>query len=187
MSPEPEPTRELRLGPFVLVLAAAAVSTALLHELGHWLAGTWLGNEMVMSLNAARPVAGYGADWHAWVVTAAGPAVTLLQAVLVWLLSRRGGPPWLFAFLLTPLVYRTMAMAMNALNPNDEGRLSLELGLGLYTLPALVCAFLLWLVVDECRRRGWGWRRPVLGGVAVAHLLGAVIVIDQLATTAPLR
>lgn len=176
LTPQPHGSR---LVPFLLALVPAALLTALLHELGHWLAGTGLGNEMRMSLNAARPVAGYGAEWHAWVVTAAGPAVTLVQAAVAWRLSRRRpGSLWLFAFLLTPLVYRAMAMAMNVLNPNDEGRLSRDLGLGLYTLPALVCALLLWLVADAAHRGRLGWSRPLVGAVVAAHLLGAVVLID---------
>lgn len=174
------PQSRPRLAPFLLALVPASLLTALFHELGHWLAGTGLGNEMTMSLNAARPVDGYRAEWHAWVVTAAGPAITLLQAAVVWHLTRRRpGSPWLFAFLLTPLVYRAMAMAMNVLHPNDEGRLSRDLGLGLYTLPALVCALLLWLVVDASRRDGLGWRRPLIGALVAAHLLGAVILLDE--------
>lgn len=175
-----QPPHGPRLVPLLVALVPAALLTALFHELGHWLAGTGLGNEMRMSLNAARPVAGYGEGWHAWAVTAAGPALTLLQAAVAWHLSRRRpASPWPFAFLLTPLVYRAMAMAMNVLNPNDEGRLSLDLGLGLYTLPALVCALLLWLVVDASRRGELGWRRPLLGAIVSAHLLGAVILLDQ--------
>lgn len=164
---------------FILPAAVASLLTALVHEFGHWAAGSLLGNEMAMSLNTVHAVGGYSVDWHAPVVTAAGPAVTLLQAVIAHALLRRGRSAWAFAFLLVPFVYRLMALGMNVVNPNDEGRLSALMGLGLYTLPAMVCALLLWLVVDAARRHEYRARAVVLASILIVHLLGMLILLDQ--------
>jgi hypothetical protein len=157
----------------------AAVLTVLLHELAHWGVGTLLGNEMAMSLNTVRPVRPYAVPWHGPVVTAAGPVFTVAQAAVgLWVVGRvRAG--WAYPFVLAALVFRGMALVMNLVSPNDEGRLSEMAGLPLFVLPLVVCAVLLWVVVRASERAGYGWRANVLGAVGLAHAMGALILLDQ--------
>lgn len=131
MSPSRRTPIVVRIASFLGVALAAALVTALLHELGHWAAGTLLGNEMTLSLNAARVVGEYRAGWHEHLVSAAGPLVTIIQAGIFYALITKNARSTLMPFLLTAFVYRAMAAGMNVVNPNDEGRLSLWLGLGM--------------------------------------------------------
>lgn len=168
-----------QVGPFLLLAAAAALLTALLHEVGHWAAGTLLGNEMTLSLNAARVVGAYRAPGHEAIVSAAGPLVTFAQAGVSYAIIRWRGDAALMPFLLTAAVYRGMAAVMNVVNPNDEGRLSVLVGLDMWVLPTVVTVLLLALVVDAGRRTGY---RPVQGGigaVVAVHLLGLLVLADQ--------
>ena len=169
-----------RLGSLLGVACAAALVTALLHELGHWAMGTVLGNEMTLSLNAATPIGAYREPWHEHLVSAAGPLVTIVQAVILYYLVTKTGEPTLMPFLVTAFVYRAMAAGMNVVNPNDEGRLSTWLGLNIYVLPAIVTAVLLWLVVDAARRTGYGAARGLVAVVVAVHLLGLLVLADQM-------
>ena len=164
---------------FLVVWFGAALLTAIVHELGHWTAGTLLGNQMTLSLNAALVVGEYRQDWHAHLVSAAGPLVTITQAALCYTLIRRGREATLMPLLLTAFVYRAMAGVMNLVNPNDEGRLSVWLGLEMWVLPAAVTGGLLWLLVDAVRRTDYGLTRSVVAAVVAVHLLGLLVLVDQ--------
>jgi hypothetical protein len=167
------------LGRYLLIAIVAVLSTVLLHEFAHWLAGVVLGYDMAMSLNTVRAVDGFTEAWHATAVTLAGVLTTIAQAVVVYWLMQGGRRRWLYPFLLTPLAFRLMAMVMNLFNPNDEGRLSELLGLNLFVLPAIVCGSLLWLTYRIARAHKIGWKRNTLDGFVLVHLIGALIMLDQ--------
>jgi hypothetical protein len=165
---------------YVCLVAAAVLFTFTLHELAHWAVGTWLGNEMQMTLNSAYPVArAYKEPWHSTVVSLAGPIVTLLQAFATFLLLRSGRQRWLYPFLLTPLIMRLLAGAMNVVNPNDEGRISQALGLGLYTIPFPVCTLLAFLVYRISRRHGFSAGFNAASAVLVVASSSVLILIEQ--------
>ena len=159
-----------------------AILTMVIHELGHWLAGTLLGNQMTMSLNKVGATGGYAAPWHSPVVTAAGPLVTVAQAIVAYAYLRWSGGRGAYLFLLAAFACRGMALIMNVFHVNDEGRLSEMLGLDVYVVPALTCAGLLGLVVAGSRAEGYGWKRVAWSAVIMVHLIGAVVLIDQVFT-----
>jgi hypothetical protein len=141
---------------YVLVIFIAVLFTWLLHEFAHWLTGEMLGNDMAMTMNASYPVSGkYQEPWHEKLVSAAGPLVTILQAFLFSILLSKGQNRSLFPFLITCLYMRFLAGAMNVVNPNDEGRISRALGLGLYTLPVMVNLILFFLVWQISKSRNF--------------------------------
>lgn len=138
---------------YILLLAVAVVATFFFHEAAHWLMGELLGNDMRMNLNAAWPVSGvYAGAWDQVFVNAAGPLFTLLQALVVFIILRRGGSHEWYTALIAPFVMRLLAAGVNVINPNDEGRLSAEAGLGLWTLPVLMVLILFILVYSTSRR-----------------------------------
>lgn len=165
---------------YFLWIAFAVAFTWLIHEFAHWAAGTLLGYPMRMSLNSAGLVEGtYASNWHRLVVTAAGPVVTLLQAGIVFALLRKGSSAALYPFLFVPLYMRLMAGGMNLLSPNDEGKLSQALGLGIYTLPILVSLALLVLVIQASRRAGFKARFQA-GTVLSTMLFSSILILlDQ--------
>lgn len=173
-------SRFSRRSGYACLVAGAVLFTFLVHELAHWAMGTGLGNEMRMTLNSAYPAAKiYQETWHFSLVTLAGPVITLLQALAAFFLLRSGRHPYLYPFLLTPLIMRLLAGAMNAINPNDEGRLGQALGIGLYTLPALVCSVLAILVYQTSRRHGFTASFNASSAILVVVFSSVLILADQ--------
>ncbi len=165
---------------YVLVAALAVFLTSLLHELAHWVTGELLGNRMAMNLNAAFPVNGiYLQPWHAHIVTAAGPIFTVLQGLVVYLLTQKYKNKFLYLFLLTALIMRALALFMNFLTPNDEGRISLALGLGLLTVPIVVCSILFLLTWRASRQNGYSVKFNAVNTVLIIFFLSVVILSTQ--------
>ncbi len=163
--------------------AVAVTFTWLLHEFAHWATGTFLGYPMQMTLNTAGLVDGeYRATWHRLAVSSAGPLITLLQAGLVFALLRKTPSKVLYLFLFVPFLMRLMAGVINVINLNDEGRVSQALGLGVYTLPALVTFTLLVMVARASRRAGFEARFQAMTTLAVMVFATLLIMADQLLT-----
>ena len=167
-------------GRVVLVTAIAVLFTWMLHEFAHWLAGEALGNNMIMTFNTSYPATGrYLAASHDNIVSAAGPIVTLFQAVVFYFLLKKEKNRSLFPFLLTCLYMRTLAGVLNIINLNDEGRISKDLGLGAYTLPIVVVAILFYLVYSTAKRNSYTIKF-MAGSVLLIMLISAVIILaDQ--------
>jgi hypothetical protein len=166
---------------YVLAAAAAVFVTFLLHEAIHWVAGELLGNDMRMTLNSAYPVSGsYLEIWHTGIVSAAGPLFTLIQAVVVYLLMQRNRSALLYPFLLSPFLMRVLALFMNFINPQDEGRISQMLGLGLLTLPILVCTPLFFLTLRASQRRKYGWKLNAISVFLIILFSSILILASQM-------
>jgi hypothetical protein len=168
---------------YVLVAALAVFLTSLFHELAHWATGELLGNRMAMNLNAAYPVSGnYLQPWNAHIVTAAGPLFTVLQGFVVYLLTQKYKNKFLYLFLFTPLMMRTLALFMNFLNPNDEGRISLALGLGLFTVPIVVCSILFVMTWRISRQNGYSVKFNAVNTGLVIFFFSVLILSTQFLT-----
>jgi hypothetical protein len=139
-------------GYYLLITLVGVLFTWELHEFAHWLTGTLLGNPMALTLNTSYPVSGqYARSYHDWMVTAAGPLITVIEAVVVFILLRKNRQFLLFPVLFTCFYFRLMAAIMNLLNPNDEGRLSLLLGTDVFFISVIVVGFLLYLVYQAAK------------------------------------
>lgn len=84
---------------FYLLVFVAGFLTFALHEGGHWLAAVLLGHEAYFSLNRAGARDAVEAG-HMVLITAAGPAVTVLQGLAAFALvqARRSAAAWAFLF-----------------------------------------------------------------------------------------
>lgn len=165
---------------YILINFVAVFLSFFLHEFAHWLTGEFLGEEMAMNLNAAYPIGDvYQEEWHRMPITIAGPAFTLLQAIVVFYLMKSSRNIQLYPFLLTPLVMRTLAGVMNFINPNDEGRISISLGLGLFTLPILICAILFYLVLKTSIAYRISFKFNALNVILIIALCSVLILSNQ--------
>jgi hypothetical protein len=177
---------ESRTGSILMSVKYAAITfvavgvTWLLHEFAHWTTGEVLGNNMVMTLNTCYPKNGqYLEIWHGTVVTLGGPLITLLQAIIFYFLLRAGASNSLFPFLLVCLYMRSLAGVMNFINLNDEGRISSELGLGLFTFPIIIFVVLLYLVLDIKKRRGYSGNAILVTTLFIMLYSSILILSDQ--------
>ena len=167
--------RRMRTGiGFYLLVFAAGFVTFALHEGGHWLAAQLLGYDAYFGLNRAGARDTIGGT-HMVLITAAGPAVTLLQGVLAFALvwAQRSTAAWVFLFWAAFM--RLMATAISLWNPNDEARLSEHFGLGTWTLPAVVTLVLLGLLAAGSRRVGAGWKALGLSWLVASAAITVIV------------
>lgn len=166
------------VGFYGLVFVAGFITFAL-HEGGHWLAALLLGHDAFFGLNSAGARGAVGAA-DRMIIDAAGPAVTVVQAlVALWLVQARGGAT-AWAFLFWAAFMRLMATGVSLLHPNDEARISDGLGWGMWTLPTIVTVALIGLLAVGTARLKVGWKTLALTGVVASITVSAVIGLDLL-------
>ena len=168
--------QKARYKQLVSTLFLVGAATFVIHELAHWLAGTLLGYPMritpnqVRSLTAMLPV-------HQTLMSAAGPIVTYIQAAAGYVLVRKRASLVGFTMVYMAFFMRLIAMGVSLFNPNDEARISQDLGLGLWTLPALAVGALFILVYSASRSMKIAVREQficyVVASVVVTIFVGA--------------
>ena len=164
---------------YILLTLIAAIVTWILHEFAHWLAGTLLGYKMGMGLNQTFPYQVYDTDRDYQLISAAGPAFTLLQAVVIFIIMQRKKIISLYPFLFTCFYMRLLAAMISILNPNDEARISKEMGWGTYTLPVIVVAFLFFLVYKISGKYHLGGKFNMITLGWVILFSSVIILTDQ--------
>jgi hypothetical protein len=165
-------------GFYGLVFVAGFITFAL-HEGGHWLAANQLGYETFFSLNSAgtRSVVPWA---HHALISAAGPAVTIVQALIALALVQMRASPAAWAFLFWATFMRFMATAISLFNPNDEARISEWLGWGMWTLPVIVTGALFVLLAIGSRRLRVSWKTLALTWVVASVAVAAVVGLDMI-------
>lgn len=165
-------------GFYGLVFIAGFITFAL-HEGGHWLAAVLLGHEAYFGLNSAGARGAVSAVDHA-IISAAGPAVTAVQAlVALWLVqARASAAAWVFLF--QAAFMRFMATVMTLFLANDEARISEWLGWGLWTLPVIVTVALFGLLAIGSVKLKVGWKALALTWLVASVAVSAVIGLDML-------
>lgn len=164
---------------FYLLLAAAVLFTALIHEGAHWVAGTALGHQMTFNLNSVSPIEPVSMRDHL-IISAAGPVVTVLQGLIAFVLILRRDVLGAYAFLFIAALMRVTATAVSVFNPNDEARISLELGMGQWTLPLIVCGVLVALTIVGSRKLRIGWKTNLLTYLVCTVGISAIVGLDML-------
>ena len=153
------------------ILVLCIIIMQYLHELGHALMSKALGYDLVMTVNKVHS-AGKGVVplWHSLLISAAGPVATIILSLLAYLGRARLG-------MLAPIIIfnammmRIIAAAVSRSHPNDEAWISSTLGIGMWTLPALVCGLLagiFWLIARE-RKMGWRWYLAMWAGLSLGY------------------
>lgn len=163
---------------YVLITALAVLLTWELHELAHWTVGTGLGYNMVMTLNTGYSLESV-TEVHYQLISAVGPIVTLLQAILIFLVMRRRNVRALYPFLFSCFYCRLFAAVISFLKLNDEARISKYLGIGTFTLPLIVSAILFFLVYRTSRRYGFSLKFNVINLGLVIFFSSVIILSDQ--------
>ena len=138
---------------YVLTTFLAVFMTWILHEFAHWATSKLLGYEAMMSLNKSGPVGKVSmSKGDHMLISAAGPIITILQAMVVCFLLQRNWNKHLYPIVFIPFYMRLLAGIMNVFKANDEGRISEYFGIGLYTLSIVVSGFLFYLVYSISKK-----------------------------------
>jgi hypothetical protein len=131
-----------------LLFIPAAYFSYLFHEFGHWVVGEFLGNDMIYSLNYVWPKGGHYLDEsHNLYVSIAGPAFTILLAVVSLLIIEKYSTIYVYPVLLFQFVLRFFSLVFGGFNRQDEARISTIMGLGTYTAGIIVLIILLLIVI----------------------------------------
>lgn len=165
---------------YVLATVSAVIFTWVLHEFTHWITAESLGYESIMRLNSVFPVNGQKQTaWHKIYISASGPIMTIIQAILLFLALSKGWNKLLYPFLLVPLYMRSLAGLMNFINPNDEGRISQYFGLGLFTISIVVSGFLFFLVYKVAKKHRLSWKFNLVTVILIMIASSILIMLDQ--------
>lgn len=163
---------------FYLWLVLATFATFLIHESAHWLMGTALGYTMTFHLNGVVATTAMQPA-HKALVDAAGPMITILQAVVAYVLVLRSRQIVAYAFLYIAAFMRLLATAISLIHLNDEARLSQWLGLGTWTLPLLVTAALVFLAWRASCSLRLTWVDQLWCYVTASVAVGVVVGLDR--------
>ena len=151
--------------------------TFILHEGAHWATGEMLGYDMWVNINSAGLARGeYNSEWHRQLVSIAGPLITVIQAIIAFVLVRKYKTITAFAFIFAAFMMRVVAMLVSINTPNDEARISEWLGLGMWTLHIIVVVILLGLCLKAGSYMKLGWRSYLLAYLAVSMALAAIVM-----------
>jgi hypothetical protein len=139
---------------YALITLIAVLFTFIFHEFTHWLTGELLGYKMTMRLNYASLTGKgvYKEFWEENLVSASGPIFTIIQGIIFYLIMEKYKNINFYPFLFLPFFMRLLAFTMSFNLPNDEARISRNLGIGTYTLFIIVCLFLGVLVYKTSKK-----------------------------------
>ena len=163
---------------FYLLLFAVGIVSFAVHEFAHWMMGTALGYEMLASPNHVW-TEGNPSVAHQMLISAAGPGITFVQGIIGFLLVRSRASLLGFALLYMAFFSRLLAAAVSVLNPNDEARISTQLGLGIWTLPVVVVASLLLLTYLASRHLKLSLRDQFFCYVVASVTVTIVVGVDH--------
>lgn len=167
---------------YAVACAIAVVFTWILHEFTHWVTNQSLGIDAVMKLNSVSPVPGQDLNnWDIITVAASGPIITILQALVFFFILWKGS--WnaiVYPFLFTPFYMRFLAGVFNLIRPNDEGKVSAFLEIGLFTLPLLVSGLLFFLVYKVAVKHQLNWKFQLWTTVLIMFFSSILIMMDQI-------
>jgi hypothetical protein len=156
----------------------AFLATFLVHESAHWLMGAALGMDVEFRLNAVRYLSPT-LPWQRTLADAAGPVVTIMQAIAAFVLVQRSGSVKAYAFLYVAAFMRFVAGVVTVLNPNDEARIGMVLGLGKWTLPVLVAAGLILLAARGSKRLHLTGKDQLACYVAASLAVSLIVGLDR--------
>lgn len=163
---------------FYALLVPVGFVTFLVHEAAHWLAGKALGYPMIMRLNGARATVAT-TPLDAALISAAGPAITVLQAVIALALVLRRRSLTGFAFLFWAAFMRFMATVISLFNANDEARVSLYLGWNPWIVPIAVTVALGALAWAGGRRLALSWTVGLLAWLTASVTVSLIVGLDS--------
>lgn len=171
---------QTRTGPsFYMMLLAIMVATFAVHEAAHWLTALLLGHTPFYGLNGAG-TRDTVCTLDGALISAAGPAVTVLQGLIAFVLIRGGAGLTAFAVLWCAAFMRLMAAAISLLiHANDEARVSTALGLPPFTLHLLVAGGLIILTLLAGARLKLSWRAWVLSWLVGSAAVSAIVYLDM--------
>lgn len=166
---------------YILAGILAVIFTWITHEFAHWSTSELFGYETIMKLNGTSSVSAKNpTDLHKNIISASGPIVTIIQALIAFLLLKsRNWNKYLYLFLFTAFYMRLLAGLMNFINPNDEGRISTFLEIGTFTIPIIVSGLLFFMVYKISKKYKLNWKFHFWTTIITIVASSILILADQ--------
>lgn len=166
---------------YSIIVLIAVFSSFFFHELSHWLAGEMLGYKMTMRLNnVSMTETGISNTLlEKNLISAAGPIFTIIQSIFFYVLMKKKRNINWYPFVFLPFFMRLLAFSMSFITPNDEARISRDLGLGTYTLFIIVCLFLGVLLFKISKKYAVTYKFILYNFLLSSIFITALIVIDN--------
>lgn len=166
---------------YIGVMIIATFLTFFFHEMSHWIAYELLGYDAGFTLNGAsvKNTSIKLTKAHRIITSASGPIFTIIQGIVFYFVLKKHKNIMLYPFLFLPFIMRLGATWANRFQPNDEGRISLDLGLNLYTTSTIVVAFLLFLVFKISKKNKLSIAVNIITFIVSIILLFSLVFIDS--------
>ncbi|MCA6073738.1 hypothetical protein [Fulvivirga sedimenti] len=162
---------------YAVITFLAVIFIFLSHEFIHWLTGELLQYEMGMSLNSAFPVdSKYRTPGDYQLVSLSGPILTLLEMILFTYLMIKTRNYWFFPFVFLCFYMTLLSGIFNLFNPNDLGRVSRYIGIGLYTLPA-IAVIIQFFIMDYAVKKAGIMQKLILITVFWGILFSSILIL----------
>lgn len=157
------------------ILIVATFLTFFFHELSHWIAFELLGYNAGFTLNgtSANDTSIKLIKVHRIITSASGPIFTIIQGVVFYFVLKKHKNIMLYPFLFLPFIMRLGAAWANQIQPNDEGRISLDLGFNLYTISTIVVLFLFFLVYKTSKNN----KIPIILNI-ITFIVSIILIIS---------
>ncbi len=161
---------------FFLLFIPVAYASCLVHEFGHWTLGEILGNRMVFSLNYVWPRDGHFIKAsHELYSSIGGPAFSILQATLAFILVEKLELLYAYPFAFFPMFSRFFSDLLGGFEKQDEARISALMETWPYLTAVIVLAILLSIVIRCSYRLRLNAR--TIGYIVTASTISQLLVI----------
>jgi hypothetical protein len=158
---------------FVIVFLSVLLSF-LFHEFGHFILGTFSGDQMKMNLIRAVPIEGFHSSASDFISSLGGPLFTLFQTYIIAYLLLRCKKIQLYPFLVAGLLTRLIPNINVFINYDqviheDEPHLSRLLGLPNITVSLIIVGLLIFIALYTT------YKLQMSSKIALITLVSAII------------
>lgn len=167
---------------YIVISLIAVFLTFFLHEGAHYFVGELLGYNMWFSINRVGLAESqhYNEDWHEQLVSIAGPLITIIQALVFYIILKKTKNIKWYPFIFITVLMRLFAAVISGfINPNDEAKLSLWLGIGKMTLPIIVSLGLIFLLINASKTLNLKWKFNIITYIVLSLGITSIVYLNQ--------
>jgi len=136
-----------------VIFIPVAYASYLFHELGHWIVGELLGNDMTYSLNYVTAKNGqFISGNHKLLSSIGGPLFTIIQSVIFFLIIEKYKIIYFYPFVFFAFFIRFFSLVFGGFERQDEAVISASLEIGKYTVAIFVILILFLMVLRASRK-----------------------------------
>ena len=157
-----------------MVFIPIAFFSFFFHELGHWIVGEILGNDMALRLNGVSPKSGqYLENTHLYVLCG-GVCFTVLLTIIFWCVIEKYKKMYAFPVVFFNFLFRLFPLIIN-FNFQDEAKISALLDASKYSVAIIVLTPLLLITWRASHILKLNYKDNIL--CVIASIISAFLVV----------